>query len=919
MNIVTPSTIVGNPGQQAKTPSTDDGALGAIVQDVIKTFRAPGANDHSTWVSFALMTGHAAFAVSVAVPDVPTLLNALSSATVKAGLLDVQFYLQKRTSRDAAGLELICGVTLDIDKPTVDPLVEVELAGIPIPTAHFLTAGGYKLLYVFEGPASEPVAAEVGARIGLGLEGIDGASWLTSQAQRLPEVLKTTPTGVVHVQHAALLSNAVPLAPDPGRLPFPHRLLRALGAFVPSPGDRQLVRDYLQQIGIPVPSSPGSALYDACPVSQHSNKCCYVNLQDDGAVSVVCLAGHGGTGRCVWKDPELLRLAGGISEAHAPTFDPLKDLPVTWATCEYVGHRLQAWPTELRRAALDVWLMEKARREAPDSKFVDDMIALYKRRVEGDAEFGRVHLHYDLLGHRLAYDDAAGRTYEVNCAKGGPNTQANLHECLTTAATRLTVVKQDDGTVTTKMSWRGDSESLFNKAVMGQRHALRVLGVPAMERHVLPAAFDEESWAIEPRTKVVAARVPFAFPSHVVRVPALPFFLRLHAQGRLPLATANDVRLFAACIAQPLLRFQIPGLLGIYWFLGAPGSGKDYLAELPPLIWSSVNPHVPSVKFDLSVTDDLEQKRSLASAGDAVYGRAKEAGKRAGLVERLIQLGGTDALVARQVYAPEHGIGNTFTIIADSAEDLPERREISRRTVAISVVDISDDVSKGQVREEIRAAAPGLLLDLLLCVESQGVTTYTHAAQANTRPIGPVALARLFGATLPEVRGEDLTDIFEAMRDFALSANGKTLGEIERKKAVAREGKESAEAKAFPSYPLAVLVETVRAQMGGSVLFGKNETGTSLANRLLRESSYADVRAGKRPFLPVRIGGVDYGFKLVRSNRNFVLVPADEFVRRMAAVQPDAVAVDVTAAAAAPAPATQTFTFDDSDVLERKG
>jgi hypothetical protein len=51
----------------------------------------------------------------------------------------------------------------------------------------------------------------------------------------------------------------------------------------------------------------------------------------------------------------------------------------------------------------------------------------------------------------------------------------------------------------------------------------------------------------------------------------------------------------------------------------------------------------------------------------------------------------------------------------------------------------------------------------------------------------------------------------------------------------------------------------------------------SLATRIMRESGYAAVRAGKLPYLAVPIGSTDYAFKLTRSHRNFILVPKAEY------------------------------------------
>lgn len=197
----------------------------------------------------------------------------------------------------------------------------------------------------------------------------------------------------------------------------------------------------------------------------------------------------------------------------------------------------------------------------------------------------------------------------------------------------------------------------------------------------------------------------------------------------------------------------------------------------------------------------------------------------------------------------------------------------------------------------------------------------------------PVALARLFGAELAEVRGEDLTDIFDAMLEFVLGATGKIEGENERKKAMKRAERESKDAIMIPSYRLSFFIDTVSAQPGYRELFGKyRDKAKELLNRIVREAGYADVRTHKLPYLTVRIGDSAYAFKFVRNNRNFILLPATEYAHRMAGVANTAASssVDPTSASSTnPAPAAATTSqgasaeapteFDDGDVLERIG
>lgn len=122
--------------------------LANIVQQAEKAHAVSDAEALMTWVSFALMTGHLAFPVCVAIAALASLINAVAKAAFDAGLVDVQIYAQKRTSRDAAGLEGIYGVILDIDHAMPDVLAAVEVAGAPMPNVHWATPRpGAKLLY----------------------------------------------------------------------------------------------------------------------------------------------------------------------------------------------------------------------------------------------------------------------------------------------------------------------------------------------------------------------------------------------------------------------------------------------------------------------------------------------------------------------------------------------------------------------------------------------------------------------------------------------------------------------------------------------------------------------------------------------------------------------------------------------------
>ncbi len=878
-----PAAITKALGEQGcATPrDREDEHLAEIIASFASRFTTGAGNEvggQAVAISFARMHSDVTFSMEVKVRRIAELLNDVADATVRMDLHDVQFWVQQRTGKSVKA-EAIHGVVVDVDVPAADVLAEVERAGVPVPAAYFPTLNGYKLVYAFAATVDVAVFEGIAQRLTLAVEGGDPASWNPAQGQRLPKCLKTTTSGVVAVNFTAHLANPIALAPAIEAVPFPRRVLRRLGAWSPSPGHREQIRDYLAERGVAAPEEPGHALYAACPVSEeHDTKCCYVNVRDGGAIDVTCLGGHGGEGKMHWSERDLLLLAGGETNADAATFDPLEDLPVTWAAREIFEHRLRDWSAPLRAAAFEIWVYEKALREAVSPDANEVMLSVYRRRLAGDRAFGPVQMYYSEVEQRLAYHDAAGRRYVVNCKESGPSTKSNLHECQSTAAWTVVEEERKDGSIAYVPGWAPTTGSLMNKIMVGQRSALRVLGVPAIKRYNLPVAHVEDRWDVEPRTRVVTATKAFGFAAGTQEVPALDFFLELFRAGRLPLASENDVRLFVALIAAPLLRDIGHGQLGIYWLLGPPGAGKDFLAEMVVAIWVAASSCLRRVSFDINVTNDLEMKRSIAAAEGALFGRAKEAGKRVGMIETLIQVAGTNTLTARGMKENERSVDNAFVIIADSAEDLPDRREVSRRTVMISLADMDDTLSKGAVLEEVRRAAPGLLLNLQRLVEMQPPEWYLRQADTRSRLLIPVALSRVLGATLPEVQGQDLSDIFEAMKDFIATPVAKEEGEREKRKAMDRGNHESKEMKTLPSYRMSLFIDQMKGIAGYRELFATfGDKGRPLATRIMRESGYAAVRAGKVPYLMVQIGSTEYAFKFTRSNRNFILVPKGDY------------------------------------------
>ncbi|WP_437723623.1 hypothetical protein [Sorangium sp. So ce861] len=885
----TPEVIAPATGDARSAPPRDlkDEELAEIVSCVSSELTSGAGTEgavQTVVLSFARMHSDIAFPMEVQVRHVAEVLNRVAGVTVLMGLHDVQFWVQRRVSKGAQP-EAIHGVIVDVDVQVTDILAEVERAGIPMPAAYFPTQNGYKLVYAFAAVVDVAVFEQIGQRLTLALDGGDPASWNPSQGQRLPKCLKTTTSGVVAVDFTAQLANPVALAPVVEVVPFPRRVQRQLGAWNPSPSDRERIRDYLAEVGIPAPEDSGKALYAACPASEeheHDSKCCYVNVHEGGAIKVTCLGGHAGEGEKHWSERDLLLLAGGEAAADSASFDLMRDLPVTWAAKQLFEDRLRDWSPSLRGAAFATWMYEKALREAESPEGVDRVLSIYRQRLTGDPAFGPVHMYFSEVEQRLAYHDAAGRRYFVSCKESGPSTRSNLHECQSTAAWALVEEENKDGTSEYVPGWEPTTSSLMNKLMVGQRSALRVLGVPAVTRYDLPVAHVKDGWDVEPGTKIVTATLAFAFPPNTKEIPALDFFLGLFRAGRLPLATENDVRLFVACLSAPLLRDVGRGQLGIYWLIGPPGAGKDFMAEMAEAIWGAVSAHPLRVSFDINITNDLEMKRSFAAAEGAVFARAKEAGKRLGMVETLIQVAGTRTLTARGMRENERSIPNSFVIVADSAEDLPDRREISRRTVMISVADMDDSISKGAVLDEVKQAAPGLLLHLKRLIESKTPEWYLGQADTRSRLLIPVALSRLLDATLPEVKGQDLSDIFEAMIEFIATPVAKEEGERERKKAIDRGVKESLEMKTLPSYRMSLFIDQMKGIAGYRELFATfGDKAKALTTRIIRESNYANVRAGKVPYLTVKIGNTDYALKFTRSSRNFILVPVEYYEQQM--------------------------------------
>ncbi|HET9627202.1 MAG TPA: hypothetical protein VFP84_37840 [Kofleriaceae bacterium] len=593
--------------------------------------------------------------------------------------------------------------------------------------------------------------------------------------------------------------------------------------------------------------------------------------------------------------PRLRELLRTCIDGDSAELDPVALLPATWAGVEVLRHAVrhlaEAKKTRFVPMATRVWLRAKGYAEMAlklaslpagdrrlDRMDVPEYVRLCYERIGGIDAAGAFHLYFDDVTHdvRLLEGD---RSYALKIKSETLFNKAHRHEQAATLAHEVTV-RVDEDPQTQRSAIRVASavhlaaESLGNKILIGHTGTLAALGVPRIVRHEFLAAFTEDRWSIGATTRAVSAvRVACLREVADESFDVVEYFLALHRAGRLPLATEDDVRRLLMALASPLLRHVAPGLLGIYWLLGPPGSGKDFLAELLPDIHRQAVAGVASPKFTISLTNELEDKRQFYAAGPAIYARAKEAGKRAAMAEQLIRLAGTDQLPARGMKENEIAIANVFTYLADSAEDPPSRIEISRRTVEIRVLHVDDEVSLGHVRQEILTKAPQIVAALRRLVEQNPKDWFVNQSQTKSRPAVPVALAQIFDVKLDEVEGRNLDELFEAMLLYTSDTNYcGTEGAEQRQHMRARKDKESHEAVLFKSYRFSHFIDKMQNEPGMKALFAELRSQRLLTMTVQREmKKYRDVTRGKALYLPVKINGTRYAFKMFRSGRNFML------------------------------------------------
>jgi hypothetical protein len=835
------------------------------------------------------------FVVNVASQNLAALLNEAGQQTKAAGLCDVQVRLQ---DRNATGNELTVqhsGIIVDIDRSYPDLVQVFEAAGLPRPNIIYQTTHGHRAVFVFEKPINSQVFEMVGKKFVLNIKGSDSASWLSTQGQHLPTCIETVRGQGVVVDFPAIQVHSNRLKTDAFLSELTPAFRKAIAPSSPlSTEDRKVVENHLASLGIAAPGEPGQLTYPRCPEGPHSNCSCTITKKVDGTISATCIGAHD-RGSKTRTEVEMYEL---LTAKRMPDlrFDPVADLPVTWSTIEYLGQQFhQVFAEEpqadvLVEAAIDLWqharasyevegwMQAAAARGAPvrTPPTVTDFLAVYRTRLDGIDGAGAFRLMYDKRTRSLRLVTTEG-TIAVRVKGVSLSPNAHYHELTSSAAYTL-------GGITAPIeSLHPHVLSLFNKALAGHSGCLRELGIPIVERYEHPVAFVNEGWTVDAETKVVAAVQTAKTRGGDPKFDVVGYFMGLFRAGRLPFASEPDVLRYLMSLAAPFLRHIAPGLLGVFWFIGPTGAGKDFIIEMAAEIWRAAGSGRVSTKCDLNCHDDLELKRSFSQATNALFCRAKEAGKRPQLVNNVIRLAATDVISARGMRQDEVLMENRFVYMADSLEDLPNRKEVARRTVVVNVERInSATVSLGAMRAEVLAHAPSIVASLKCLVETHPPEWYLQRQNVGLRPVGQAALAELFSVDLPEVEGRNLDDLMDAIVHYVEeSGRSKEEGEAQRSKARPKDGREM---QRLNSYRLSHFMDIMRRVDGYGQLFHDFPTVRSIHLALQRELDYADVVRGHLPYLRIEHCGRALAFKLVRDGQSFVLESEAEFCKAMGIV-----------------------------------
>jgi len=948
--------VAGELGGSASTDKTDPVAVDGHEDGDEKITFVP--------VSITLIKLSRCAPVEVPLKRLGEFLDKVGAEIVESGLVDAQFWLQRRLSKKdsrsahAKDRPRLHGIVLDIDVRLDDAVSAIAQAGLPTPNFVFDTQHGHRAGWIFDRELDDREHRTLGKIGALALPGADLSSAEPLQAQRLPTCTRAD-QGLETISFPVRQLNSAPV--DPGRFfeRFPRRIEEALGfSSALTEAEQEEVRAYLDSVGTLVPDTPGRVLGRRCPEKEHSKSCVYTSLDDDGAISIYCCGGHDGGGGRRWDEFDLHTLATGRLHP-AGKFDPLEEIPVTHAGVSFIRHKLQQLFAEEKdkverlKAALDVWLELAAHREqqrllgaaerlaaregieevpAPD---LDRILWLYHRRLHGIDKAGPTPLHFNWFAKELRLGSSTGETYRINIKKAVTLSQKNYaHERASTAAVvlRPTVIetKSGDETVQKIVYKEGEIahiESHFNKTLVGYPPCLGVLGVPRVSVYDFPVAHVREDWLFNPDYKNIDAVIPSPVPPAQPGFDAIDFVLNIFRAGELPLATEEDARRFVMAIASPLLRHHLSGQLGIYWFLGPSGVGKEFMCAVLTEIWASVGIDAANAAIDLPEVGEDELRKTFATAGDVAYARAKEAGKNLKGINLLIRLAGTDKVSARGIYRDEITVENSYTILADSVEGLPDRREIRRRTVTIELAPMDDAISKGEVLSRIRESGPATIADLKNLVEQHPVDWFRHQATTGGRPLAPIALARLVGANMDPVVTGALPDLFGAMHDYVHSH---CQDEAEHNRLRFRPGKDAKDLAKLHTYRLAHFIDTMSAVVGHKEAMRRYHSARLVSLALDRETDYAAVRRKEKPYHRVTLDGQGYAFKLVRSGRDFVFMKEAEY-RGALGLEPlatgapeecDAVPVeDPPTEAPAPSPpaSPDDLSFSDAELLDPEG
>ena len=526
---------------------------------------------------------------------------------------------------------------------------------------------------------------------------------------------------------------------------------------------------------------------------------------------------------------------------------------------------------------------------------LDDLLKSYWNRCGTYLGKRLPELFFDEINLRFSYFDETGESFPVN---SGTRTLSHkdlsfvphwLSTMANTWQVAVSVERDNTGTQQVDVVYhqRIDKryETHFNAAMVRDTGSLAVLGIPIIERHAYPACFVSDRYRTLPTTNALIVTQFPKLKSYDPNFDVISYFEDLFRNGELPLAELSDVRRLLMLIAAPLLRLIAPGLLGVYWLNGPSGAGKDYLAVMVCEIWrNAVEGTADAVSFDIADVDDLELARKFFKGKGAIYARAKEAGKTKAMIVRLIQLAGTNKVTKRGLYQHEVVVDNIYVYLADSAEQLPDKKEISRRTVVIDVYPVDDSISLGSVLRKVLRHSASIIASLIRMVESEAPEYYLHQSDTDSRPTIPVALSRLFEVNLEQVAGRDFSSLWDAIveyQEIMMEERWKL-----RNKALQRSGKKPKCEELLPSYSYAHFVETMSSEWEDGMRVGPRGYRTLLkefqTHRVLRKS--LDTEAGykrvgrKMKYLPVEHNGVHYAFRFVGSDaQNFIFEPEIKF------------------------------------------